>query len=356
MILYVGSYTEIVAHDFGGHGEGIYCFDFDSSKGSLNLLHTCPAINPSYLTIPSGKYLYTLSELLWSKKPGAQAFEINQSDFSLHLISEQNIPGGCPCHINFSKKNNCILVACYETGNIICYPVASDGKLMPYANVIQHVGNSVDDLRQESAHPHAVFVDEGSNSILVPDLGMDKLMIYHLDTIDNPLKENLKQSITLPPGSGPRHIAIHPKGSFVYLVNELTSTVMVMRYYEGQMKPVGLYETLPKQSGVTPSGGAIRISPDGKFIYISERGNNTVAVLRFDSNAETIEMIDRQETMGKTPRDIHFDPGGNWLLAANQDSDSIAIFKIDKNSGTIKLERLVEDIKSPVCLAWLSGQ
>src|ERR1700680_3041299 len=113
MILYAGSYTEMISGNFGGHGDGIYCFDFEPVSGSLQLLHSQLATNPSYLCIPSTKYLYTHTEVLEVNKPRVQAFKINEYDFSLELISEQEIHGGCPCHINFSKRNNCILVACY---------------------------------------------------------------------------------------------------------------------------------------------------------------------------------------------------------------------------------------------------
>jgi 6-phosphogluconolactonase len=353
MILYAGSYTEIIAGDFGGHGDGIYCFDFDPVNGSLRLRHTQPSVNPSYLCIPSTKYLYTHTEVTLAKNPRVQAFKIDQQDFSLELMNEQEIPGGFPCHINFSKRNNCILVACYETGNTIIYPVAKDGKLLPKAKVLQQEGSSVNRLRQERAHAHAVMVDEKFNNVIVTDLGIDEIMVYHIDTNNREFKEKLIKVVTLPPGSGPRHIAIHAETNFAYVLNELTATVTVMRYGDGNLELLNTYPTLPKEFKAIPGAAAIRVSANGKFIYISERGDDSIAVLRFDSDSETMEIIGRQKTMGKTPRDINLDPSGNWLLAANQDSDSIAIFKVDKNTGIISPEHLVENIKSPVCLEWL---
>ena len=353
MILYAGSFTEIIAGNFGGHGDGIYCFDFDPVSGSLQLMHTQPAINPSYLCIPSTKYLYTHTEVLEVNKPRVQAFKINEYDFSLQLMNEQEIPGGCPCHINFSKRNNCILVACYETGNTIIYPVEQDGKLLPHAKVIQHEGSSANKLRQERAHAHAVMIDENFNNILVTDLGTDKIMVYQIDPDNGKFITKLKQEVILLPGSGPRHIVVHAETKFAYVLNELTATVTVMRYCDGDIELLHTYHTLPKEFKGVPSAAAIRISDNGKFIYISERGDDCIAVLRFDSDNEAIEIIGRRKTMGKTPRDINLDPTGTWLLAANQDSDSIAIFKVDKNTGIIKPEHLVENIKSPVCLEWL---
>jgi 6-phosphogluconolactonase len=353
MILYAGSYTEIIASDFGGHGEGIYCFEFDNESGKLQLKHTQPATNPSYLSIPSTKYLYTHTEVLEAKKPHVQAYKINKNECSLQLISEQEIPGGCPCHINFSRKNNCILVACYETGNTIIYPIAQDGKLLPYTKVLQHEGSSINTLRQERAHAHAVEVDEILNNILITDLGIDKVMVYQMDMNNGTFVAKLKQAILLPPGSGPRHIAVHVQTEYAYVLNELTGTITMLRYCNGHLEPLSTYSTLPKEFKGIPSAAAIRVSADGKFIYTSERSDDCISVLRFDNNNETLEIIGRHKTLGKTPRDIILDPTGNWLLAANQDSDSIAIFKVDKNNGMINPVHLVENIKSPVCLAWL---
>ena len=219
--------------------------------------------------------------------------------------------------------------------------------------MLQHEGSSVNKLRQERAHAHAVVIDENFNNIMITDLGIDKVMVYHIDANNGKFEEKLKQAVTLPPGSGPRHIAVHAETKFAYVLNELTATITVMRYYNGHLEPLSTYQTLPKEFKATASAAAIRISADGKFIYTSERGDDCISVLRFDSDNETLEIIGRQKTMGKTPRDINLDPTGNWLLAANQDSDSIAIFKVDKNTGMIKPEHLVENIKSPVCLEWL---
>jgi len=219
--------------------------------------------------------------------------------------------------------------------------------------VLQHEGISVNKIRQEKAHTHAVVIDENFNNILITDLGIDKVMVYYIDGSNGKFEEKLKQEVRLPPGSGPRHIAVHADTKFAYVLNELTATVTLMRYCDGDLEPLHTYQTLPKEFKAVPSAAAIRVSENGKFIYISERGDNCIAVLRFDSDNETIEIIGRQKTMGKTPRDINLDPTGNWLLAANQDSDSVAIFKVDKNTGMIKPEHLVENIKSPVCLEWL---
>jgi 6-phosphogluconolactonase len=353
MILYAGSFTEMIDDFLGGHGEGIYCFDFDPRSGLLKWRHRQSAANPSYLSIPSAKYLYTHTEVLAAKSPRVQAYRIDEHDFSLQFINEQPLPGGCPCHISYSKQHNAVLVSCYETGNLLIYPTDKDGKLLPHSKIIQHEGSSTNKVRQESAHPHAAVIDEEFNNILVPDLGMDKIMAYRLKSENGKFTEELIQEVSVPPGSGPRHMAIDSGAKLVYLLSELTATITVMRNRGGDLEVIGTYRTLAEDFSGIPSAAAIRISVNGKFIYISERISHCITVLRFDSDLETLETIGKQSSMGKTPRDIQIDPTGNWLLAANQDSDSIAVFKIDEHTGMMKPEHLVEHIKSPVCLQWL---
>jgi 6-phosphogluconolactonase len=356
MILYAGSFTEMIDGILGGHGNGISCFRFDPSNGTLQFLHHHLTINPSYLCIPSTKYLYTHTEVLEVNKPRVQVFKINEYDFSLLLLNELEIPGGCPCHINFSKKYNCILVACYETGNIIIYPVGQDGKLLPPRSILQHEGSSVNKLRQERAHAHAVAVDDNMNKILVTDLGIDKIMVYQMEIKNGKVETKLKQAVPMLPGSGPRHIIVHAQTKLVYTLNELSSTITLMDYRDGDLKPLQTYQTLPDDFKEIPNAAAIRVSEDGKFIYVSERADDCISIVKFDYDNDTVEIIGRINTMGKTPRDVILDPTGNWLLIANQDSDSIAIFKVDKAKGMIIPANLVEGIGSPVCLEWLPAK
>lgn len=353
MILYAGSYTELITENFGGHGEGIYCFNFDCGTGDLHLLHSTKAVNPSYLSIPAASCLYTMTELTETKKPRVQAYQVDPANFSLQLINEQEIPGGFPCYINYSVQNKCVLVACYETGNTIIYPVAKDGGLLPFSTQLQNEGKSINAIRQERAHAHAVIVDEVQNLMLVADLGIDKIMVYHLDKSGDALNTSLVQELALPPGSGPRHIAMH--APYVFILNELTGTVTIALFCRGLLERHKTFPALPENFRSTPGAAAIRASADGRFIYTSERSDNCIAVLQFESGSETLNIIQRQATGGKTPRDIILDPTGNWLLAANQDSDTIALFRVDNYTGKIHPSHIVENIKSPVCFAWLQA-
>lgn len=354
MIIYAGSYTQKVSDDLDGHGDGIYTLDFDPGSGNLRHMATCrDVVNPSYLCMPSGDFLYTHSEVAESASPRAQAYRINRRDHSLERFSEQPVPGGYPCHVAYSEKHRAILEACYETGNVAVFPLAEDGSLRPAETVLSHEGRSIDPLRQERAHAHAVAVDDRGGRLLVTDLGIDRLMIYRVEEATGRFIRC--QELAFPAGSGPRHLVWHPGGEYVFVVAELTSAVSVLRYHDGRLSMAGVYETLPADFTALPSGAAIRVSPDGRFVYASERSDGKVAVFRFDASRGTLELTGRMDTGGRTPRDVIPDPTGRWLLAANQDSDTIGILEIDHPTGALRLRHVWEGIRSPACLAWWPG-
>lgn len=352
MIVYAGSYTRKIAENLGGHGEGIYCLNFDPDEGTLDLRGICAAVSPTYLCVVKGGFLYTHTEVLVRDKPLALAYRIDQDDHSLQLIASENVPGGYPCHVSYSDKYHCVLEACYETGNVVIYPLREDGGLYPPSKILQHEGKSVHALRQDGPHAHAVAVDDDSDTLLVADLGMDKLTVYRADAPGDAYSFRLRQEVAFPPGSGPRHIALHPGGGYAFVLSELTATVAVLRYRGGAATLLQVYATWPEDSTAIPGGAAIRTSPDGRFVYASERTEGYLAIFRFDPQLETLELIDRVSAGGRTPRDFIFDPTGNWLLVANQDSDAIAVFKVDRDTGMLQYHGMKAGIKSPVCFAW----
>lgn len=355
MILYAGSYTERLPGNQGGHGEGIYTLDFDPDTGTLTLVGTTPAINPTYLSIPSPEFLYTHRELVEADSPRIEAYRIDPKDHSLHLVSEQPVPGGYPCHVSYSKTHHCILEACYETGNVVIYPIGNSGGLLAPAAVLQHEGSGVNPHRQERAHTHAVLVDETADRLLVTDLGIDRLMIYENSGQGGPGGFTLTGQVVFPEGSGPRHIAVHPGGEYLFVVSEMTSTVGLLRYHQGTVELLGVYQTVGEGFGKEPAAAAIRVSQDGRYVYASERADGHIAILRFDEAQERLELITRVDTGGDTPRDFIFDPSGRWILVANQESDAIAVFSVDSQSGGMELSHPLTGIKSPVCLAWWPG-
>ena len=393
-ILYVGSYTEIVAGDFGGHGEGISCFAFDASAGELKLLNNQFQVNPSYLSIASimhsssikletksSTYLFAVSEIIASKKPVIHTYTIHEN-YSLSLINTQAIEGGCPCHIHYFKNaegQSFTASACYETGNLLIHNI----NVEPTADVnfheplnIYHKGSSQHPSRQTHAHAHCTFFDIESNKLLVCDLGLDQVKVYSVQkNKENSKAENKneftaveEQIISLPAGSGPRHICFDKNYAYGFIINELNGSITIIKHsaekkeykikgnfdLSGQLSG-SLNESVNTSTSIDTDLGAaaIRVSADVRFVYTSMRSDNTIRLFAFDRISESLNYIASYPTGGTTPRDFTIDPTGKWLLVAHQDSDTIAIFNVNSYNGTLSLFNTVENIKSPVCLSWL---
>ena len=375
-ILYVGTYTEIVAGDFGGHGKGISCYEFDAVNGELNLLNNQFQVNPSYLSIASlmhsnnelenksSKYLFAVSEVLASKKPVLHTYTINDN-YSLSLIDTKTIEGGCPCHIHYFQNKegqSYTATACYETGNLVIHNMnveaTADLNLHEPIN-IYHKGSSQHPSRQTQAHAHCTCFDIVSNKLLVCDLGLDQVKVYSLQKNNDSFNAIEQQIITLPAGSGPRHICFDDNYAYGFIINELTGSVTIIKHSaeKKEYEINGTFDTrvpLSESSINTDLGGAaIRVSACGKFIYTSMRTDNTIRLFAFDPITESLSFIASYPTEGLTPRDFTLDASGKWLLVAHQDSDTISIFNVNSYNGTLSFHKTVNNIESPVCLAWL---
>ena len=375
-ILYVGTYTEIVAGDFGGHGKGISCYEFDAENGELNLLNNQFQVNPSYLSIASimhsnnelenksSKYLFAVSEVLASKKPVLHTYTINDN-YSLSLIDTKTIEGGCPCHIHYFQNKegqSYTATACYETGNLVIHNMnveaTADLNLHEPIN-IYHKGSSQHPSRQTQAHAHCTCFDIVSNKLLVCDLGLDQVKVYSLQKNNDSFNAIEQQIITLPAGSGPRHICFDDNYAYGFIINELTGSVTIIKHSaeKKEYEINGTFDTrvpLSESSINTDLGGAaIRVSACGKFIYTSMRSDNTIRLFVFDPITESLSFIASYPTEGLTPRDFTIDATGKWLLVAHQDSDTISIFNVNSYNGTLSFHKTVNNIESPVCLAWL---
>ena len=375
-ILYVGTYTEIVTGDFGGHGKGISCYEFDAVNGELNLLNNQFQVNPSYLSIASimhsnnelenksSKYLFAVSEVLASKKPVLHTYTINDN-YSLSLIDTKTIEGGCPCHIHYFQNKegqSYTATACYETGNLVIHNInveaTPDLNLHEPINIYDK-GSSQHPSRQTQAHAHCACFDIVSNKLLVCDLGLDQVKVYSLQKNNDSFNAIEQQIITLPAGSGPRHICFDDSYSHGFVINELRGSVTIIKHSaeKKEYEINGTFDTrvpLSESSINTDLGGAaIRVSACGKFIYTSMRSDNTIRLFVFDPITESLSFIASYPTEGLTPRDFTIDATGKWLLVAHQDSDTISIFNVNSYNGTLSFHKTVNNIESPVCLAWL---
>lgn len=357
MLLYIGTYTA------SGKSEGIYVYKFDAESGSLTPLQTVKNVaEPSFLTIAkNGKHLYAVNELVEyeGRKSGAvSAFAIDRKTGNLQLLNRQPSLGGAPCFITTNENGKFALVANYVGGNVSVYPLEKDGRLGASVELVQHTGAGPNKQRQEAAHAHSINLDRANRFAFAADLGIDRLMIYRFDAQTGKLAPNENQPFyQTKPGAGPRHFAFHPNGRFAFLINELDLTVTSLAYDEkkGTLTEIQTVSTLPadaSRAGATCAD--IHVSPNGKFLYGSNRGHNSLVSYRIDEKTGRLEYLEHVSTGGVKPRNFVIAPNGKFLLAANQDSDNVTVFRIDEKSGKLQPANISAQVPVPVCLKFLS--
>lgn len=343
-ICYIGSYTELITNDFGGHGKGIYTVNLDEKTGKLYHLHTCKTLNPAYLTISDNKrFLYTITEVLEEKKPKVKAYKIT-SYFSLKFINELDIPGGLPCHISF--HNNFVFVACYGSGNFLCYETNNQGELVKQTYNFLHSGSSINKERQEGPHAHQSMIHPGRQHVFVPDLGIDQVNVY---TIEGYVISKA-YNINIPKGEGPRHIVFNKTGQLGYLLNELTGDVSILKKEEKHFKFYKNIKSLPRTFNEIPGASAIRLHPKKPYLYVANRTIDTITI--FKTINEDLHLIGYQYTNGKTLREFNISPDGVWLIACLQDSDETVVYKIQQE-GTLQEVSRTQTFLSPVCVGFM---
>jgi 6-phosphogluconolactonase len=349
--LFVGTYTT-------GKSEGIYVYRFNASTGDAEKVSTASTKNPSYLAIGNGgKYLYAVNEVGNGGQGDVSAFAFDKASGKLQFINKQQSGGADPCYISAYKNGKWLVVANYSGGNLAALPIKADGSIDPVAQVIRHEGSSINKDRQEKAHVHMTEFSPDQHFLFTPDLGMDKVMIYSFNPASaQPLAAAMDSFISVEPGSGPRHLAFHPKKPYAYLIEELSGTVEAFHYNNGKLKQFQRISSHPADYKGTKGSADIHISPDGKFLYASNRGDaNSIAIYGIDSANGKLHLKGIQSTMGKAPRNFVIEPTGHYLLAANQDSDNVVIFKINTETGLLTATGKQLSIPNPVCLKLLKN-
>ncbi len=247
------------------------------------------------------------------------------------------------------------VVANYSGGSLSALPIQADGSLAPAAQVIQHYGRGADSMRQEKAHVHSAFFTPGDHFILSADLGMDKIMIYHFNAnAMQPLSDAKDSFVSVLPGSGPRHLAFHPAKPYVYAIEELSGTVEVYSYSNDRLTHKQRISSNPADFKGNKGSADIHVSPNGRFLYASNRGDaNTIAIYAIDTATGKLQIKGFQPVLGKHPRNFIIDPAGHFLLVANRDTDNIVVFRIDDETGLLKATGIQIDIPNPVCLKLL---
>jgi 6-phosphogluconolactonase len=353
-LVFVGTYTT--------HGsKGIYAYRFDATNGKLNSLGLAAETpQPSFVVASrDGKFLYAANEMqdFDAQKSGAVSAFAIAADGKLKLLNQLASRGADPAHITLDHTGKYLIAANYTGGNLTVFPIEQNGALGQATDFVQHKGSSVNRERQEGPHPHEVVMSPDNRFVLVPDLGLDEVVIYAFDAAKGKL--GTSHSVKVTPGSGPRHLAFSKDERFVYLMTEMKSEIVVYSYEKssGGLKELQTISSLPADFKGENTGAEIEVHPSGRFLYASNRGdNNSIAVFAIDTKSGKLKLEQIESTQGKTPRHFAIDPSGKWLLAENQDSDNIVIFKIDEKSGHLTASGQQVHISSPTCIEFVPGR
>jgi 6-phosphogluconolactonase len=351
--VYVGTYTD------GGKSQGIYQLELDYASGrSRSLGLAGEAVNPAFLAVhPGGRFLYAVGESTDAGPKGGgavNAFAIAPRTGQLVPLNQQATGGAGPVHLVVDAAGRHVLVANYGSGSVAVLPIGPDGRLESASALVQHAGSNVNPARPQGPHAHSVNLDPDNRYAFVADLGIDKVLVYRFDSRRGTLAPIAPAAATAAPGAGPRHLAVHPRGRFAYVINEMGSTVTALRLdpASGALRPIQTLSTLPPGQSVQPGYGAaeVQVHPSGRFLYASNRGHDSIAVFSVDATTGRLRYVASEPSRGRSPRHFGIDPAGRFLLAANQRSDTVVFFRIDQASGRLEPTGQALDVPAPVCV------
>jgi 6-phosphogluconolactonase len=351
--VYLGTYT-------GPKSKGIYVCELDSATGKLTEPRlAAETTNPSFLALhPDGKHLYCVNEVskfLDKNAGGVTAFSIDEKTGGLTKLNEQHSGGPGPCHLVVDREGKCVLVANYGGGSCAAVLLNQDGSLGDVSSFFQHEAKPVPaGTKPRPPRGHSINVSPDNKLAFCADLGRDEVVIYNLDAAAGKLTKHDPPAGHCPEGAGPRHLAVHPSGKYVYVINEtqLTITAFAFDAAKGSLTPLQTISTVPE--GFTGGSTAeIVVHPSGKFVYGSNRGRNSIAIFQVDLNSGKLTAAGHQGEGIKIPRNFNIDLTGKWLLVGNQSGDSVLVFEIDQTSGALKPTEHKIDVGAPVCIKFL---
>jgi 6-phosphogluconolactonase len=347
IFLFVGSYTD------GKPDTGIYVFELEVLNGSLKQISVVDeVVNPSFLDIsPDGKNLYVCTETKLPQNGNISAYFFNSENGTLIFLNKETTGGENPIYVAVDNSNRFVATGNYGSGNFCVFNTNKNNGLNPYYKFFQLSGSSINKQRQEKSHVHATVFSPDNKFLYVTDLGTDKISVYEFNAgADKSLIELGSLSVNCVPGSGPRHLTFHPKKNFAYCIEELSGTISAFTYNDGGLDSIQRIFACSEQKDVYSSAD-IHISPDGLFLYASNRIENTIAIFSVDKNSGRLKLIGHQSTFGDTPRNFTIDPTGNYLLVANQFSKSIVVFKRNIKTGMLtKTDTEIKIKGNPSCM------
>jgi 6-phosphogluconolactonase len=351
--LFIGSYTSNKDGTSTG-SKGIYTYRFHSDTGKLDSIGVVDAESPSFIAVSANNdYLYAGTDTRTKGEGSVSAFDINKSTGKLTFINKQPSGGSNPLYVEVAPNNTLLLAANYGSGSFSMFKLMPDGSISERMGGQQYEGSSVNPERQEQSHPHMATIVPYSPFIIVTDLGTDKVMVYFSFSQSG---LQLKTTIdttggAIIAGNGPRHIVVDPKGKYAYLLEELSGTIAVFSFNVGDMALVERVAMHPESAQGPFSGADIHFSPDGNYLYASNRGNeNNIVIYKVNKRSGRLGLVGYQSTLGSTPRNFTIDPTGNYLLVANQSTGNVVVFKRDKKSGLLTPTGETINVPQPSCL------
>jgi 6-phosphogluconolactonase len=358
-LVYVGTYT-------GPKSKGIYLFRLETENTEVSQNITLVPLgvaaetpSPSFLELDAKRrLLFAVNELNeFEGKPtgGVAAFAIDRTNGTLKPINHTSSMGTGPCHLVLDRTGRHLLVANYGSGSVAVVPVGADGRLGDASDVVQHAGRSINPERQKGPHAHCVTMDAANRFAFVCDLGLDKVLVYRFDAQRGKLTPHDPPFAQVKAGAGPRHMVFRPDGRFAYVVNELNSTITAFRYDASArvLHEIQTVSTLPQHFDGANTGSEIDVHPSGKWLYVSNRGHNSVVLFNVDGDNGTLTYVEEQGTGGFKPRHFGIEPSGTYLAVGNQDSDTVLVARIDAGNGRLKPSGVFANAPTPVCVKFL---
>jgi len=351
-LVYIGTYTK-------GSSKGIYAAHFDSGTGEMTtpkLVAETP--NPTFLALsPDRKYLYAANEVENYKgthNGSLVSYKVDRNTGQLTEINMVDSNGSGPCHLAVDQTGHTVVTANYGSGSAASYHI-DDGRMSDAVSKFQYHGHGADEKRQEGSHAHCTTVSPDNRFVLVNDLGLDKIHVYHLNPSTAELKPADPPAWDAAPGSGPRHLVFHPNHRIVYSNNEMKNNVDVLSWdpAKGTLKTLQSVSTLPPDFKEENSTAEIAVDSKGKFVYVSNRGKDSIAVFSVNPQNYTLTLIANTSTGGKTPRHFALDPTEKWLLAENEEGGNIVSLHRDPSSGLLSPTGKSYSIESAVCLLFV---
>jgi len=353
--VYVGTYT-------GPQSKGIYAYRYDPKTGQYTPMGVAAEVkNPSWvITDPRHRFLYAVSEVGNDGKVhgSISSYAIDPKTGALKFLNKVDSGGGGACHLVVDHTGKMMFVANYGTGSVASFALHADGSIGDQTGFDQQHGSSVNPVRQEGPHAHAVVLSADNRFLIVPNLGTDQVKIYRVDAAKGTFAPSDPASISVKAGLGPRHFTFGRTGKFAYLLCEMGSSVVVFSYdaAKGTLTPLQTIYNLPPDFKDENNSAEIEVDQSGRFLYASNRGHDSITVFAIDPGKGTLTKVQVAPTKGSIPRNFAIDPTGKYLLAANQKSNQLVVFAIDPKDGQLKLTGQSMDISAPVSIVFVPAQ